>query len=41
MQLGVVGLGRMGAGMARRLARAAPQAWEATDEHFKMLFELE
>ena len=23
------------------LARAAPQAWEATDEHFKMLFELE
>jgi hypothetical protein len=23
------------------LSSAAPQAWEATDEHFKMLFELE
>jgi hypothetical protein len=23
------------------LSQAAPQAWDATDEHFKMLFELE
>jgi hypothetical protein len=23
------------------LSSASPQAWEATDEHFKMLFEME
>jgi hypothetical protein len=23
------------------LSTSAPQAWEATDDHFKMLFELE
>ena len=30
MQLGMIGLGRMGANMARRLMRAATSAWSTT-----------